>query len=461
MSADPFVGQLAGLCRSERTVAKWVIVPAHAVGRTLGERLAREGVDWVNLRFVTPFALALQAAAPHLLAQGLDPLPDGLGPALAMRLLMELPPEIPSYFRPLAEQPRMGEALWATVRELRLAGITSAALDDRLKSGATTIAVFEDERKRAELCALLAAYEEHLARHRQADAADVYRAAARRPVDSPVAAWDVVVALPSSAPPPPLVRAFLDALPGRRIACATPRVPGIPTPRRLAGAERDVRPALSRLAFLLAPGEAPAPAKDEHIELFHAAGREAEVEAVLRRILAASPGVALDAVEIACAAPDAAPLLWEKARRLGLPVTIEDGVPITATRPARALLGLCDWIDSTFTATRLRRLLQSGDWHIEFPDGAGSGRAARLLAKSGASWGRRRTTARSPRSPPTTAPARKTTRSSTRRSGTSGSRRRSSRSSCAPGFAAFSRRFPRRGPTAAWCWRSWRRTSPA
>ena len=65
MSTDPFVAQLANLCRSEPTRAKWVIVPTHAVGRTLGERLALEGADWANLRFATPFSLALDTAAPR------------------------------------------------------------------------------------------------------------------------------------------------------------------------------------------------------------------------------------------------------------------------------------------------------------------------------------------------------------------------------------------------------------
>jgi len=379
MSTDPFVAQLASLCRLEPTRAKWVIVPSHAVGRTLGERLAVAGGDWVNVRFATPFSLALQTAAPQLLHQGLDPLPDGLGPSLVMRLLMEMPEDAPAYFKPLAEQPRMGGALWAALRELRLAGISPAALPR---------AAFEDERKYLELCRLLTSYEQHLAASRQADAADVYRAAAAHAGQCPVGACDVLVELPALGTTPPLVRAFLDALPGQRLAPAVPRIPGLETPRRSRGRGGDLHEAASRLAFLLAPGQAPPPAPGQHLELFHAAGREAEAEAVLRRILASSPPIPLDAVEIACAARDAAPLFWEKAQRLELPVTVEQGVPVTATRPARALLGLCDWIESNFTANGLRRLVQSGDIHVGFPDGSGGGRAARILARSGATWGR-------------------------------------------------------------------------
>ena len=70
---DPFVTQLAELCRAERTRAKWVIVPARAIGLTLGDRLAREGTDWANLRFVTPLDLAIRMAAPFLLERGHRP----------------------------------------------------------------------------------------------------------------------------------------------------------------------------------------------------------------------------------------------------------------------------------------------------------------------------------------------------------------------------------------------------
>ncbi len=51
---DPFVDQLADLCRAQVTRSKWVFVPTHSIGRTLGERIAREGTNWLNLRFVTP-----------------------------------------------------------------------------------------------------------------------------------------------------------------------------------------------------------------------------------------------------------------------------------------------------------------------------------------------------------------------------------------------------------------------
>src|SRR5688572_11891009 len=161
---DPFVNQLAELCRAHVTRAKWVFVPSHALGWTLGERIALSGTNWLNLRFVTPLDIALQMGAPFLVERGIEPSEEGLGPALIMRLLLDLPSE-GGYFRPLADQPTMAQALWSTIRELRMAGLTSADIER---------ATFASTAKRTELTSLLRAYEQFLRDHHRDDMAAVY-----------------------------------------------------------------------------------------------------------------------------------------------------------------------------------------------------------------------------------------------------------------------------------------------
>ena len=58
---DPFVDQLKGLCAAHPTRAKWVFVPTHAIGRTLGERIA------LRARLAEP---AVRHAARHRAAHG-------------------------------------------------------------------------------------------------------------------------------------------------------------------------------------------------------------------------------------------------------------------------------------------------------------------------------------------------------------------------------------------------------
>lgn len=185
---DPFVQQLASLCRQHVTRSKWVFVPSHALGRTIGERIALEGTNWLNLRFVTPLDIALRMGAPFLVECGIEPSEEGLGPALIMRLLLDLP-EDGGYFRPLADQPTMAQALWATIRELRMAGI---------KSGDLKADAFESKAKHQELRALLASYEQFLMTNDRGDMAIVYEEALKHSAWCPIQPEDCWTELPDT-----------------------------------------------------------------------------------------------------------------------------------------------------------------------------------------------------------------------------------------------------------------------
>jgi hypothetical protein len=371
---DPFVAQLACLCTASRTRAKWVFVPTHALGRTLGDRLALEGTDWANLRFVTPLDVALRMGAPFLVERGIDPSEEGLGAALIMRLLLDLPDD-GSYFRSLACQPTMAQALWTTVRELRMAGVHAPQILPE---------AFASSAKHKELRALVAAYETFLATEKRGDMATVYEEAAQHPTWCPMQPTDCWTEFPD-AQWTPLQRVLIDSMPGERIVPRAFDIVGSTLPRRYAGANVERIPAdprTSALAFLMAPERSQAAA----LKLFHAGGRDAEIEEVFRRILAS--GRSLDQIEIACATDEYAPLVWEKACRYDWPITIGPGLLAALTRPGRALLGLCSWIETDFTAGVLRRLLESGDLKLGSVDDLTPGQAARLLVKAEAGWGR-------------------------------------------------------------------------
>jgi RecB family exonuclease len=377
---DPFVEQLAELCRAHVMRNKWVFVPTHALGRTLGERITLSGTNWLNIHFVTPLDIALRMGAPFLVERGIDPSEEGLGPALIMRLLLDLPEE-GGYFRPLADQPAMSQALWSTIRELRMAGLDSDAL---------TPEAFEAPAKYAELQALLAAYQRFLATNRRGDMATVYEEALLHRDWCPIQGPDCWTEWPEAVWSP-RQRQLLDVMPGERIVPKTLAIPAATVPRRLAGAsvERVVPdPAINPLAFLLAPNaERPGPRPVSEVSLFHAGGRETEIDEVFRRVL--SSGALLDQVEIACASEAHVSLVWEKALRHEWRVTLGPGIAAAVTRPGRALIGLCDWIETDLSAGHLRQLLQSGDLVFDDrTDGFTAGQAARIIARSDAGWGR-------------------------------------------------------------------------
>jgi len=379
---DIFLSHLADHCRTHVTKNKWVLVPSLALGHTLGERLAWDGPGWANLRFTTPTELARQIAAPFLIAQGSTPTSDGIGPALMMRLMVGLPSPTPTYFRPMAHQPKMAAALWRAISELRMAGIT-----------ATTLArsSFPAGAKRDELTALLHAYEHYLREGNLVDHAAVLQEALGHLEASPIRSDDHCLELPDVLWHP-LQRQLIHALPGTRISLPTIAVPGLALPRRARLSAQPNRLAPSGatdaecLAFVLEPNAAPPTKGDGTVQLFRAGSREGEVEEVFRRMLAER--IPLDCVELACASHDALVLVWEKAARYDWPVTIGPGVPMLRTRPARALLAFCAWIHAGFPAEGLRRLLQSGDLCLGLDDALSEGQAARLLTQSGATWGR-------------------------------------------------------------------------
>jgi hypothetical protein len=117
---DPFIQKVAKTCRAQPTAEKWVVLPSVTIGLTIGERLAREGRAWINLRFATPAQIAEGLAGPRLVAQGMGRLREEVGPALIGRLLQELRGAGEPYFRRMAEDPGTGRILWGATRELRL-----------------------------------------------------------------------------------------------------------------------------------------------------------------------------------------------------------------------------------------------------------------------------------------------------------------------------------------------------
>ena len=351
------------------------------MGRILGERITLEGTNWLNLRFVTPLDIALRMGAPFLVERGIDPSEEGLGPALMMRLLLDLREEGGGYFRPLADHPTMAQAIWATLRELRMAGIRAEALKPE---------VFSSPAKHEELVALLLAYEQFLKQNKRADMAGVYEEAVKHQDWCPIKPRDCWTELPD-VHWGPLQRQLIDSMPGERLIPHSFELSRVRIPRRLRSRRTESRLAnatTNELAYLTSPASVPAQASPgSKIALFHTGGREAEIEEVFRRIL--TSGMPLDQVEIACASDAHVALIWEKALRHNWPVTLGSGIPAAFTRPGRALIGLCNWIEADFSAGHLRRLLQSGDLAFEPEDeGCTAGQAAHLLARAEAGWGR-------------------------------------------------------------------------
>lgn len=342
---NPFLEQLADLARTQRTRTKWVFLPDSGLKWTLSERLLHAGQPWANFRFTTPFELALESAAPELLAQGLNPKPEGLGPTLIHKLMLELPEKTPPHFKKLLDQPGLAEALWATLKEIRMAGLTHKEVGKVLSAP-----------KKPELTALCKAYEGYLQERKLADRAVVYQWAR----STPVMPEDLILEFPSAVWAP-VEGEFLSRLPGERLLT---RVPALEPPRRLAAGPRQ-----------------PVQTPELKARFFHAGRRDSEILEVLRRIR----HLKLDQVELACADPDAFALIRDKLAVYELPATFEPGLPVATSKPGQAFLGILTWIEHRYSAFDLRELLLSG---LLKPGELPPWTAGSLLARSEATWER-------------------------------------------------------------------------
>lgn len=356
--------QLQQLVRTHPAQTKWVLVPRPMLAHTLPERLLLRDTPFANLRFVTPFELALQTAAPYLLAREINPKPEDLGPALLQDLLQNL--QVPPHFRRLARQPGMAESLWRTLGELRLSEIPPQALA-------------EPTTRQRELRALYEAYLEFLESAKLADRATVFEAAMQQRTYLPVQEADLLLEYPEMHLLP-LARRFLDSLPATRLATDVPILP--PTRRKIAGTvaqDTPVRRDCQLLAYLSRPPqERPQPQGDGTLSFFHAGRRDAEIHEVLRRIAEAS--IAVDQVEICLVDEDSLSLLQDKLAQLAVPATFEEGLPVLFSPPGQAFSGMLSWLEYSLSAFDLRRLAISGT--IQCPPGT-----ARWLERSGATWG--------------------------------------------------------------------------
>lgn len=349
--ANRLVESISALCRRFPTQEKWLVVPDYRLGYQWLENVALGGVPVFNLRLVTLPSLALRLASRAMREAGRRYL-QSLEYELLVGEVMTRALSGQGYLPRGKLDPDLVKAVRKTISDLRTAGLRAKDLDPR---------AFSPPEKGQDLAALLSGLEEQLERRKLMDYADVLREArcALRGGESPLPSG-LRLALPRDMESRllKLERELWEALPG-------PSKEALETDDTGQPEEVEGRGDAALLAWLSMPYQAPRPTGDGSVDMFRAVGETNEVRQALRRCL--KEGIPADRVEILHTDYRTyVPRILELCSLLfpenaeGPPVTFSEGIPLSLTRPGRAMLGWISWIREDFSRERLAELVQDG-----------------------------------------------------------------------------------------------------
>lgn len=367
---------------------KLLVTRRMGLGREQLRALAVHGGSWIGFEVTTPLRLAHELAAADMAERGVSVIDEFDELALLDEAMDAALAGATGRLAELADGTGLRRAVGASIRALRRAGLTAADIDGTR---------FRDEARRADIARILSEYESRLSAAGRLDAAGVIGVAVAALSAGTVQPPDGHVYLASDPAERGLAGRLIDLL-VEQGAVVLPRdavfgqaqpagmlQPGWPSDaaatRRSGSTDAADRRNASPLSWLHDPGgwaaAAPDPAAtpnasaaDVILDVFTASSVSVELREVLRRVLAA--GLRLDEVEIV--ATDAAAYgvaLDGLARRLDIPVTYAVGLPLSRTRPGRALSTYLEWVQRGFPADTLRLMLERGD--IASPDASVSG----------------------------------------------------------------------------------------
>jgi len=383
---------------------KIIIVRTFSAGRQLGQALAAGSGGWLNFRFLTLPALAVETAGSVLQSNGQRLLTEEEILDLIESVLVRLRSEKElKYFGGVIPVRSLARIVRRSVEDLRQAGVQADGIDP---------GSFEVEEKGRELILILKAFEEALVRAGGLDLPGLYQAAVqaagrrnnigrdarlktaedgKAEIESPFYMCFEGFLLTR------LERELLAAVsagklvlvPGDRVFGLAPVREKLRLPFSGDGGQENRNPAsdIEKLAWLFEPGSSPPPAGDDSVSMFRSAGPSNECREVLRRLMAWK--IPLDRAEVIYPPGGRhAAVLHLLARRQNLHLTFADGLPLNSASAGRVFFGLLDWIETNYRAAKLAELFETGDIPASLP----GHRAGMLLLQAGVGWGRERYT---------------------------------------------------------------------
>jgi len=372
-------------------------VPSYWVGHQIGENLARSTGSWINLRMTTVAGYAQELVSADLGREGIRLVTSHEKFLILEEIFKEseILGGVDRYFEAAVDKPGIIRCLGNTIDELRMAGVRVEDIDSR---------AFIVPEKGEEILRLLEMYEAFLLENRLIDRVGLVTMAIEKLNDMAKPVGSRVVMVLSDFPLTAVEKQLIGIVGGDNLEVIRHSKPvALETPRRFYEAPGTKEEAFESnsdihlLRWLFRSGDGPAPFNDGTVSLYHALGESNEVREVFRRIL--GQGICLDDVEIVVTRNEPyVTLIHEIASSLDIPVTFSMGIPITYTRPGRALILYLKWQSESFLAAHLRRLFSGGyldaDTLDQDEEKPSPRKAAAIIRDARIGWGRERYTSR-------------------------------------------------------------------
>ena len=371
---------------------KIFIVPSYQIGHQIGEALVKEGQSWINLRFVTLASLALEIAGEKLSGEGKRQISRTASQVLINHIFRGLKESRELvYFGEFEAQSGIVNAIHRSIQDLRLAGISSAALN---------LDKFVDKQKGREINKIFQRYEKELEDGKFFDIAQLYGVAAEIVSKIPSKTERFYLCLENQIFSK-VEKIFLHSLAGKKLNLVPQgHVLGVHRPRRLLPVDREdpkkdlPEPTtdLARAPWLFSIKDAQKPFKDNTLQMFQALGLTNECREVLRRILKGK--IPFDQVEIIHPSGSSYPsIFYVLAEKSGLPFSPAEGLPINFTIPGKVYSAVIEWIEAGYPCASFCALVENE--YLKTPKGDKEDAispliVSRVLKEAKIGWGKNR-----------------------------------------------------------------------
>lgn len=363
------VNVLQEICHSFPTKRKIIIVDSYSIGEDILDAYIKKGKQAINLTYRTIRDLAME----YLELSAKEPcqfLDSTLGVHFTYQILKKLKEKGEfSYFNDLEITPAFSHAIFQTIQNLRLAGVTSSSLK---------VGDFLSPNKGEDLIKILFGFEELFTKMNLLDDAAIYQQA----LEVTLSKSSSIYVLQSNITLSPLEEKFLERL------LTTPlyklpleQVHGVIIPERSSLRSISWGKA-NPLSFLYQQKDRVV--EMDNLSVFSAKTAEMEVKNVLLEIITKQTKLD-DAVVYYTNSDPYVMLFYHFYEKSVVPITFGEGIPLSISRPGLLVAGLIKWVQSNYQVPVFLDILNEGLLELA-EDAPSRTRIAKLLRNAQIGW---------------------------------------------------------------------------